>query len=86
MKNTRMFVVKFISNNNGTRFRITDTRHRGQSKLYSWNYEQNGLTSQASDIFKKRKIKISGYSEPWNEDNKVYFFSNDFKTQLMEDK
>ena len=82
MKNKRMFVVKFLASGNGTRFRITDTRHRGVSKLYSWDYSLSGLTEQAFAIFKKQNIKISGYSEPWNEDDKVYFFSDDFSTSL----
>ena len=82
MKNKRMFVVKVLANDNGKRFRITDTRHRGVSKLYAWDYSLNGLTDQASAIFKKQNIKISGYSEPWTEDNKVYFFSDDFSTPL----
>ena len=82
MKNKRMFVVKVLASDNGKRFRITDTRHRGVSKLYGWDYSLNGLTDQASAIFKKQNIKISGYSEPWTEDNKVYFFSDDFSTPL----
>lgn len=83
MKNTRMFIIKFLASGEGTRFRITDTRHRGKSKLYSWNYSLNGLSDQASAIFKKLNIEISGYSEPWTEDDKVYFFSNDFSTELV---
>ena len=77
-----MFVVKVLASDNGKRFRITDTRHRGVSKLYGWDYSLNGLRDQASAIFKKQNIKISGYSEPWTEDDKVYFFSDDFSTPL----
>jgi|TARA_R110002020_G_scaffold7979_4_gene32974 hypothetical protein len=83
MKNKRMFVVKFLASSSGSiRFRITDTRREGKSKIYSWDYKLNGLLDQASAIFKNLNIEISGYSQPWTEDDKLYLFSNDFSTRL----
>ena len=84
MKNKRMFIVKYLpaTNYKGERFRITDTRHKGRSKIYSWNYDIGYLTDQAEKIFNTLGIKIEGYSEPWTEDTKVYFFTDDFGTML----
>jgi len=84
MKNKRMFVVKSLSatNHKGRRFRITDTRHRGVSKIFSWDCSYGFLTEQASTVLSKLGIKIDGFSEPWTEDDKIYLFSDDFSTPL----
>jgi len=84
MKNKRMFVIKYLSatNHKGTRFRITDTRHKGNSKIYSWNYKYNGLLDQATKILNDKGINVDGYSEPWTEMDKVYIFSNNFNCQI----
>ena len=84
MNNKRMFVVKYLSSttHKGTRFKITDTRHRGVSKIFSWDYSYGFLTDQASTVLSKLGIKIDGFSEPWTEDDKIYLFSDDFSTPL----
>ena len=97
MKNKRMFVVKYLSSttHKGTRFKITDTRHRGVSKIFSWDYSTDTrhrgvskvfsygfLIDQASTVLSKLGIKIDGFSEPWTEDDKIYLFSDDFSTPL----
>ena len=83
-ENKRMFIAKYLgaTDTKGTRFKITDTRHRGKSFIYSWDYRKNGLTDQALEVFKQCNIKIEGYSEPWTSDNSNYFFTSDFKTML----
>ena len=86
-ENKRMFKAKYLgpTNTKGTRFKITDTRHRGKSFIYSWDYSKNGLTDQALEVFKQCNIKIEGYSEPWTSDNCSYFFTSDFKTMLTKE-
>tara|TARA_R110000744_G_scaffold228642_3_gene346655 strand:- start:1400 stop:1681 length:282 start_codon:yes stop_codon:yes gene_type:complete len=83
-ENKRMFKAKYLgpTNTKGSRFKIIDTRNRGKSLTYSWDYSKRGLTDQALEIFKKCNINIQGYSEPWNIDNANYFFTSDFKTML----
>ena len=83
-ENKRMFIAKYLgaTNTKGTKFKIIDTRNRGKSFIYSWDYEKNGLTDQALEVFKQCNIKIEGYSEPWNWDDSNYFFTSDFKTML----
>ena len=82
--NRRMFVAKYLGATDtlGTRFKITDTRHKGKSMTFSWDYELGFLTEQATEKLESMGIKIDGYSEPWTEDNKTYIFSHDFSTQL----
>ena len=84
MKNKRMFVVKYLgpTDTKGTRFKITDTRHRGKNRIFSWDYSLGYLTEQATTKLKSLGINITGYSEPWTEDDKVYLFSDDFSTLL----
>lgn len=83
--NRRMFVAKYLGATDtlGTRFKITDTRHKGKSMTFSWDYELGYLTEQATEKLESMGIKIDGYSEPWTEDNKTYIFSHDFNTQLI---
>ena len=87
-KNMRMFVVKYLgaTDHKGTRLKITDTRHRGKSFTYSWNYKLGYLTAQALDIFKRQGIKIVGYSEPWTEDSKTYLYTDNFETLLKSER
>ena len=82
--NKRMFVAKYLGPTDflGSRFSITDTRHRGVRKTYSWNYALGYLTDQALHVLKKQGIEIMGYSEPWTENDKVYLFSDNFSTPL----
>ena len=84
MRNKRMFVAKYLgpTNHKGARFKITDTRHRGISKIFSWNYDLGYLTEQATTKLENLGINIDGYSEPWTEDDKVYLFTDDFSTLL----
>jgi len=86
MENKRMFVAKYLAPTNyrGSRFKIIDTRHRGKSKTYSWDYSLGYLTEQATTVLQKRGIVLDGYSEPWTEDDKVYLFTSDFKTMLVD--
>tara|TARA_R110002110_G_C12861455_1_gene660594 strand:+ start:102 stop:371 length:270 start_codon:yes stop_codon:yes gene_type:complete len=83
-ENKRMFKAKYLgpTNTKGSRFKIIDTRHKGKSFTYSWDYsKRNRTTGQALEIFKKCNINIEGYSESSSEDY-WYFFTSDFKTML----
>ena len=84
MKNKRMFVAKYLgpTNYRGTRFKITDTRHRGINRIFSWDYSLGYLTEQATTVLESLGITVTGYSEPWSEENKTYIFTDDFKTTL----
>ena len=86
MKNKRMFVVKHLAptNSKGTRFRVTDTLNRGKSKVFSWDYSLGCLTEQATTKLESLGIEVSGYSEPWTEDDKVYIFTDNFSTLMGE--
>ena len=86
MKNKRMFVAKYLgpTNYKGTRFRVTDTRHRGKSRIFSWDYSLGYLLEQATTKLESLGIVISGYSEPWTEDDKVYIFTDNFSTLMGE--
>lgn len=83
-----MFIAKYLSStaHKGTRFKITDTRHRGVFKIFSWDYSYGFLTDQASTVLSKLGIKVDSFSEPWTEDDKVYLFSDDFSTPLERGK
>ena len=84
MKNKRMFVAKYLgpTNYRGPSFRITDTRHRGINRIFSWDYSLGYLTEQATTVLESLGITVTGYSEPWSEENKTYIFTDDFKTTL----
>ena len=86
MKNKRMFVVKHLAptNSKGTRFRVTDTRHRGKSRVFSWDYSLGWLTEQATTKLESLGIEVSGYSAPWTETDKVYLFTDNFSTLIDE--
>ena len=84
MKNKRKFIAKYLSptNHKGARLKITDTRHCGVSKIFTWDYALGYLTEQATTKLEKIGIIIDGYSEPWTDDDKVYLFTDDFSTSL----
>ena len=85
MSNHRMFVAKYLgpTNTKGTRIKIMDCRFKNKSVTCSWDYELGLLITQALSIFDLCNIKITGYSEPWNEKDKTYFFTEDFSTELI---
>ena len=90
-KNKRVFIVKYLkaTNTKGTRFKITDTMHKGKSFIYNWNdelplYRSMFLWHQALEVFEKCKINIE-YTNTKKEGVIEEFFSCDFTTMLTKE-